>query len=386
MNKKLQRPTFVAVSNFTLWLGCGLMFAGLVILANYLIDPYRIYASDIQAEKQKEKPRPEQYQRQIRTELAKKMPSDNLIMGNSTLEIGINPDDAMLKPYGSTFNHAIAGNTVGEMHRALEPLLSSFKPKRIIINLAFADYVMSGKKTDKERGLAVPVNLNFRSLFSIDSSIASLETLVLPYRKFPQTLTATGHNPMRDYQGHAQTSGYAVLFATANSRIENTFLTYQNGKNVAPLQTSMAMNQVDLFIERLKKEKIDVLFLLPPIHTNYINNIYKYGLGSSYEQWKDHLAAKVKAANGSGQFQLLDFSCQSAATLEPIPKNADRQTIMQFYWDAEHFKSSLGTELIQLALSEFKGITKSSKNLTVSELTSVSLPNHHKVCRDFHLK
>jgi hypothetical protein len=383
---KLQHPSQVALSNIKFWLGCGLLFAGLVVFANFMIDPYRIYARDIQAEKQKEKPRPEQYQRQIRTELAKKMPSDNLIMGNSTLEIGINPDDAILKAYGSTFNHAIAGNTVGEMHRALDPLLASFKPKRIIVNLAFADYVMSGRKTDKERGIAIPVNLTFRSLFSIDSSIASLETMALPYRKFPQTLTATGHNPMRDYQGHAQTSGYGVLFATANSRIENTFLTYQSGKNLAPLQVSMAMNQVDLFIEKLKNEKIAVSFVLPPLHTNYINNIYKYGLGSSYEQWKDHLATKVKAANSSNQFQLLDFSCHSPAALEPIPKTGDRQSAMQFYWDAEHFKSSLGTELLQLALAEPKGISKSSKNLTVSELTAVNLRDHHKACRDFHLK
>jgi DltD protein len=386
MNKLLQQPTKIASVNLRLWVGFCLLLACLVALANYLVDPYRLYARDMRVEQTKEKPRPEQYQSQIRTELAKKLPSDNLIMGNSTLEIGINPEDPALKTFGSTFNHAIAGHTIGDMHRTLDGLLSSFKPKRIIVNLAFADYIMSGAATDKERGVATPVNLTFRSLFSVDSSIASLETIFLPYRRSPQTLTAAGHNPMRDYQGHAQTSGYGVLFATANSRIENTFLTYRNGKNVVQLQSSKAMKQVDLFLKRLENENITVLFVLPPLHTNYINNIYKYGLGPTYEMWKDHLAAKIQNSGKPNQFQLLDFSCQSEATREPIPKNGDRESSMQFYWDAEHFKSSLGTEMFQLSLTAPLLATTKGKNLTISKLTNLSLPNYHQSCRDFHLK
>jgi hypothetical protein len=383
---KVKQSKSIARSNLLLCMGFSFFFASLVALGNLIVDPYRIFARDIMLERKIEKPRPEQYQRQIRTELAKKMPSENLIMGNSTLEIGIDPDDPTLNVLGTIFNHAIAGNTIGEMHRALNPLLASFKPKRIIVNLAFSDYVMSGTKTEKERGVAASVNLIFRSLFSVDSSIASLETITLPYRKFPQTLSAAGHNPMRDYQGHAQTSGYGVLFTTANARIESVLIKYENGRGLASLETSMAMHQVDVFIERLKEENINVLFVMPPLHSNYINNLYNHGLGSAYEHWKNHLTKKIMSLNRPNQFKILDFGCESAATLEPIPKIGDRKTTMRFFWDPEHFKSTLGAEIFHLAVADNIGARRSSKNLTVSELTSVDLQQHHKNCRDFHLK
>jgi hypothetical protein len=380
----MSQPSNKAKSHLWFVLASSFVVALAVVALNYFVDPYRLFVDPKNFDTSQKKPRPEQFQREIRTELAKKLPSDILIMGNSTFEIGIDPEAPELKALGKIFNHAIAGHTISAATAALDPLLAVWKPKRIFVNVSFADFVMGGRQ---EPIKSEPSNTSFlamRALFSIDSTLASIEALSLPYSRYPQTLTAFGHNPMFDFQGHAITSGYRVLFDTANLRINHAFANYGQPTLLPNRSNSRALIELSKFLEKTTKERIQVTLIIPPLHNDYIQSIHKHRLATTYEEWKEHLVTVVRSLDNRDLVTVLDYSCQSKASLELIPKPGDKKTFMRWYWDSQHFKSELGTELLKSAFNQNLNTGDVGSILTFTNLMSTSFTSHHKACRDFH--
>jgi hypothetical protein len=375
-------PTKKSTSFLLAFLAVACATATVVALFNWLVNPFRLYFPTHQSTLTGEKPRPEHYQQQIRTELGIRTPSDVLILGNSTFEIGINPDDAaLLKTNQSIFNHAIAGHSIEESSEGLPFILKKWSPKTVIINVAFADLLIGGAASTHLPAKSSKPNLVFRSLFSVDSTIASFNALMIPYRKFPETLTAKGHNLLRNFEGSAQTSGYHVLFETANYRIMRTWQQHQNGRGVASGNDSKNYDELKTVLKLLDKEKIKVLLVISPLHHDYKVNLYKYGLGLRYETWKQEISNIAASYNASDKIKLYDFGCTGEALRERIPDRNDKQSPMKFYWDAEHFKSALGTELVsQLLTSNFTG-DQISTNLRGYLLPVTNWVEYHQMCQ-----
>jgi hypothetical protein len=327
----------------------SLLFFVAICAFNFVINPYRLYRNDDPSTFTSPKPRPEKYQQQIRTELAKRIPSDVLILGNSTLEIGIDPDDPALKPIGYTFfNHAIAGHNLAEVSAGLEDILKVWRPKHVVLNVSLADYIFSEEIRLKRQTLKPSSGLLFKSLFSIDTTLDSFRTISMQYRTGMQSLTARGHNPMHDLELNAKRAGYRQLFDAANSRILKMMVKYSNGKGIPEAREAISVQDYSELLKKLAKHDLETTVVISPLHRDYQQNLSIHKLLETQRKWKEIVVNETKRVSSRNLIRIVDFGCSQKWTTETIPAKGDLSLTgaMNNYWDSEHFKSAVGTQLL----------------------------------------
>ena len=95
------------------------------------------------------------------------------------------------------------------------------------------------------------------------------------------------------------------------------------------------------------------------------------GLWPAYEDWKRELVRRVDAARGTMDIELWDFTGFSPYTEERVPRPGDTRTELQWYWEAGHFKKSLGDQML---VNMFGG--KESRGHWGRRLTGANLEEH----------
>ena len=83
-----------------------------------------------------------------------------------------------------------------------------------------------------------------------------------------------------------------------------------------------------------------------PYHGHLLEICRTTGLWPLFEDWKRKLTDLV-ATEGGSQAVLWDFSGYHQYAVERVPKRGDRTTAVRWYWEAGHFKSTLGHEVLQ---------------------------------------
>lgn len=352
---------------------------------NWLVNPYRLYFPNSQSTQTDKKPRPEQLQQEIRSSLLLRSEADTIIFGNSMMEIGVNPESQVLSGQGyKIFNMGIAGFTLGSSTAGLLPALNRKAPKYAIIAASFSDYIMQGPSTAPIKiASSAPsaydhLRLLTLSLLSGETTLDSIKTLTINRRSYPQTITAYGHNPMFDYKGHAANSGYRVVFNTANLRIHESFQKFQSVDYRKQGNTAKSLDELQSLVKLLQSKGTNVTIVINPLHIDYIASINKFQLTNQFEQWKRDLA-RISAEE---KVAVIDFGCEGQALVEPIPTLGDRRTEMTGFWDAQHFKPSLGDRMIVMILNP-KGAQNEGSSLTGIRLNDEPIESHNKKCAIF---
>jgi hypothetical protein len=319
-----------------------------VIALNFFADPYRLFTKASHEDVDQYKPRPQKYQQQIRTAVAKKFPSDILILGNSTLEIGINPDDPQLAQLGlSIYNHAIAGHNLHEVSLGLDDIFAVWKPKHVLINVSLADFIYSKEIEKKRVSMTTEGDLRVKALFSIDTVLDALRYLTMNFRPNIETITARGHNPMNVIESGAKRTGYKQLFDVNESRVTEMMRKYQGGNGVDPSDKSISISDYSKLLKKLIDADIPVTVIVSPLHKSYQQGLRKYSLLDTQHRWKTLLVDISKNLNQSGKIRIMDFGCADKWLNEPVPARTEKTTSMSYYWDAEHFKANVGAEIVK---------------------------------------
>ena len=84
--------------------------------------------------------------------------------------------------------------------------------------------------------------------------------------------------------------------------------------------------------------------LIYPYHVHSLILFERSGLWPAFEAWKTEL---VKMITVSDTAVLWDFSGPSSYSLEPVPPAGNLRQAMHWYWEAGHFKKSLGDILLE---------------------------------------
>ena len=360
-------------------------FISLIAAFNWLVNPYRLYFKNSQPTQSDKKPRPEQLQQEIRSSLLLRSNADTIIFGNSMMEIGVNPESQVLSKQGyRVFNMGIAGFTLGSSTAGLLPALNRNAPKNAIIAASFSDYLMQGPSMAPTAIASYApsaydhVRLLTLSLLSGETTLDSFKTLTINRRTYPQTITAYGHNPMLDYKGHVANSGYRVVFNTANLRIHESFQKFQSVDHRKQGKTAKSLDELRSLVKVLQSKGTSVTIVINPLHIDYIASINKFQLTNQFEQWKRDLAQ----FSSEEKVAVIDFGCQGQALAEPIPALGDRRSEMNGYWDAQHFKPSLGDQMVVMALNPASAHNAPS-SLTGIPLNNESIELHNKKCASF---
>ncbi|WP_300454983.1 hypothetical protein [Accumulibacter sp.] len=331
------------------------------IAVNYWVDPYGLYRPYRAGEN---KPHAATQGALIKPYQVLLAQPRTLVLGNSRAELGFDPDDpAWPSTYRPVYNLALPGAGTRTASRLLDHVLAAGQPQLIVLGVDFMDFLTAPEARDddpapiEKRLLMAEGGPNrwrwwqvmhdrASTLASLDAVVHSLDTLRLRGRPEAAHLTAAGFNPSHDYRQIARHEGYFNLFRQRD--MENLRAYKRRPKNLflSGSQTSPAFDDVAGILRTAGRRQIAVTIVIYPYHGHLLEILRSTGCWPLVEDWKRKLTDLV-ATEGGAAAQLWDFSGYHAFAREPVPGPGDRTTEVRWYWEAGHFKSSLGHEILQ---------------------------------------
>jgi hypothetical protein len=375
----------------------AVIVAGVVgaIVFVVIVDPYRLYQLVDVPGFNHVKPALDRYQEEIKLSLARKVKANVILLGNSRVEIGLDPrglaDSADLTHSDVPYNLAISGASIATARDELEYLHHIGQiPKKVVLGLDFIDFLvdpsrMQPQPPPRSGFKADGVKWKFDALFSLTSVMDAWSTLQIQRQAEAETVTPEGFNPLLEYNKYARDEGYFSIFQQRAIEYAQTFVRKPHGLQYANTGSSADLDDLRAIIALALKDKIELQMLIYPYHAQMLALFEEAGLWPAFEQWKGLMADEVAAAkrqDAGARISLWDFSGFSAIQCEPIPVRNDRISVTQWYWEAGHFKPSVGN-LILARLQDRQRLTASGLDRFGMALTASNLQeNQHRMAQE----
>lgn len=335
------------------------VFAAIAIVI--VIDPYRLYRVVEIAGINQIKPQPDRYQEEIKLSNARQLKATALIFGNSRAEYGLNPDyEGFAKAGLSGYNMALSGTKMGTTKRDLAYLRSiGQKPEFIILGVDFLDYLVDASKpplpsTSASKVIDNPhdvtgIKWQFDALFSLTSVSDAIKTIRIQKNTEAETISSRGLNPLHEYEKFAREEGYYAIFQQRALEYAKTFSHKPHDLRYPQTDSSPELDGLRATLAMIAADSSEAHIIIYPYHAQILALFDQVGLWPAFEAWKKILLTEVNAANKTypnAQLTLWDFSGYGAAQCETIPAKGDTTSITKWYWEAGHFKQSLGDVIL----------------------------------------
>jgi hypothetical protein len=335
------------------WVLSTLALLVAVVAVNLVVDPYGLFRIvDVPGLNRIKSQAGERAALFKRTGVERMRPA-GLVLGNSRAEIGFDPESpAWPESARPVFNLALPGAGIAAVADELAQALRSASPRLVVVGLDFLDFRVD--PSSDESFTAQPANADpFRelrdraaALLTLNALADSVATIRAQHQPYATRLTDAGFNPKQDYIGVSRREGYFAMFRQRDQENARAYLlgpksVFQTGTRPAP-----AFDAVDNIIALARARGITLRLVLYPYHVHTLMLFQLTGLWPAYEDWKRELVRRVDAARGTMDVELWDFTGFSPYTAEQVPRPGDTRTELQWYWEAGHFKKSLGDLLV----------------------------------------
>ncbi len=367
---------------FLRWFFVALAVTLLVLIALVVIvDPYDLYGLPPISGFNAIKPRPERLQEEIKLTQVRRAHPTALILGNSRAEVGFDPSNAVFARRGlPAYNMAIPGIPITSSAALLrDALRAGVRPEVIIVGVDFPDFLSD---RDAVVPASTPANpsrlyaLSWRAeaLFSLASVIDALRTLLVQRNPEAAVATAQGFNPLAEYNGLVRREGHYALFAQRAQENARRYLSLPRALG-GPRQESPGMAALKDILETARAQGIEVHLVVYPYHAQILYMFEYAGLGTLFEDWKSNLA---RLAERSPRTTLWDFSGFGSRACERIPGPRDKATRTKWYWEAGHFKASLGNLMLERVL----GVSPTTGDFGMRVDTASVAANRTRIARE----
>ncbi len=353
----------------------SVMIAGLVLamIVNAVIDPYGVVMMVRVSGVNTLKPYASTRVRMFKAYGVMRSHADAIALGNSRVEIGVDPS-SIYWPASSrkVYNLGIPGSGLYTAYRYLQHALAVQRPRIVVLGLDFMDFNLgSGASRPDvyawEKRLLVDANGQkkagrfntqvvdlFSSLASLDALSASVRTVWKQSDRLAATLQSDGFNPLREYARYVREQGHYYLFRQRDFENMKFYLTGSWSIHTQSLEPSRAMTSLKAILKLCRDRNISLYLYIHPVHAHLNETIRIAGLWPMFEQWKREVVMLVESENrahpNEPNARLWDFSGYNPVTTEPVPNRNNRDP-MQWYWEAGHYKSSVGDLVLRRILS-----------------------------------
>jgi len=295
------------------------------------------------------------------------MSIDTLLIGNSRVEMGLDPEHPCLSP--ATFNLGLPGDDV-ELRIAYALNLMRQKPsiKHLIVSVDFTDFVRdvgaarveAFKFSGQERlqyYIDGRLNSDYRwarlqdyyiALFSLDAAVSSVKT-VLGQKVGATTRTGKGFNPAQDLALATQIEGSHTLFAQTLSRLQNTIspeMEYQT----PPLFSTVDYRALDELIRYAREQSIHIDFFINPLHRSFFDAVDRAGMRDDYQRWRRDIEHFI-LRNDDQSLTFNDFNQIESMTDEALPEPGSFKPL-RWFWEPVHYNKALGDTLLDKLTKE----------------------------------
>ncbi len=330
-----------------------------------VVDPYRMFDTAAMAGWNEIKPRVYSQANLAKTYQLERIAPKTLLLGNSRVEVGFDPESEQWPESARpVFNGGQAGTDLFTSWALLRDAVAVRPPRTIIVGLDIIDFL----EPDNARRIEFPKEIADRMLvddegrpnplraaqrrkdllattLTIDALLDSFTTILSQDPSASATMTPYGFNPLRETNAYLRRSGQHEHFAEKTRAYEKQFarLKAQDFANPDAIANFRAL---DAILDVARDKHCRVVLFIHPYHAQFMDVMQKAGLTGSFVSWKAALTAYV-AARATGQaLTLVDFSEPSDFTREAVPAPDDLRTVMQWYWEAGHYKAALGDKMI----------------------------------------
>lgn len=362
-----------------LWLGLTAVLMALTAAFNVVVDPYGIFRLVDRAGWNAVKPTATTRGGMAKAWGVLREHPHALILGNSRAEVGFDPEHrgfaAAARP---VFNLSIAGTgpttTLSYFRHALAAADASGQSLHDVVwGIDFMDFLVKPDSrpdgqlaTDDEHRLARsrdalqgPTALAWRVRDSAESTLTmraltdSLQTVLAQRDPDPTDQTRLGFNPMRDYRKIARDEGYWAIFHQKDGSYVRTFANKPHSLFDARGTTSAEFDALREILRECRQRGIALHLVIYPYHVHFQQAIRLNGHAERFDTWKRivvRIVADEARASGGPAVPIWDFSGFNRWTTEPVPPQGDRRSVMQWYWEAGHFKRELGDLVLDQVL------------------------------------
>lgn len=332
------------------WL-LGTMLAAVagIALIVLTVDPYGLYGLVQAPGFNRDKPPLTRHQNEIKLARALRQAPAIVIVGNSRVEAGLDPNGPALRG-SNAVNLGLAGTGTPTAVSQLRYLaLHGVRPRHVIAGLDFVDALTTQPVT--HLGAPAPLKVALPgdawradALLSAASLKDALRTLALQHDGDAAIATVRGFNPLRQYDSTARVEGYAAIFRQRAQENARKLAARRNGG----LDVPGVQAELRALLDAAATPGAQVDLLIYPYHAHLLATFEAAGLWPRFEAWKEVLVAEVTAArtrHPQATIRLVDFSGYGPWQCEPIPAKGSR-AVTQWYWEAGHFKSALGEKML----------------------------------------
>ena len=299
---------------------------------------------------------------------------NTLMVGNSRIEMGLDPAHRCLNKIGArAYNLGSPGASVRQQLEYALNLVYRQEIRRIFVSVDFVDFLVpAGSKppvdSDNWRVPSGSLRYTFdgslnpayrlsilsdyyRGLFSFDSTISSLRTVLLqaPYRP---DRSEQGFNPARDFKHSVQIEGSRALFTQKVNELENKYsqawdFKYLDGSPAAEFDVLLK------FLQITAAKKIDVVLFTNPFHDRFWDILRVNSLYEKHSEWLEELESLVLAFSliHKNRVALWDFSGESPFIHESVPDSNSVKVPLKWFWEPAHYRRQLGDLMLETMLS-----------------------------------
>jgi hypothetical protein len=343
----------VAARYLWAWFASTVALLGAVVAINFVVDPYGLFRIVDVAGLNRVKSQASERGPLFKHAAVERMHPSGLVLGNSRAEIGFDPDSPAWPAWARpAFNLALPGAGISAVAGDFGRALRGVAPKLVVVGLDFVDFRVDPTSNDTFKAPAASADPLFEmrertsTLLTMNALVDSLATVKAQHEPYPTSLTDAGFNPKRDYIGIARREGYFALFRQRDQENAGTYLRGPKGVFQAGGRPAPGFDAVDSIIALARARGITLRFVIYPYHAHTLMLFHLTGLWPAYEDWKRELVRRIDAAHGTMDVELWDFTGFSPYTSESVPRPGDTGTELRWYWEAGHFKKSLGDLLL----------------------------------------
>ncbi len=369
-------------------LGLTLLAVSVVILFNFLVDPYGLYGVLSIPGVNANKHVATRHSRMIKPYLVERGRYQALALGSSRTEIGIDPDHPGWDPlYRPSYNLALGGAGIEEIAGRFESVLEKQSVSQVVVGLDFFMFnALLDNPLSRDRGVATFQPDDFGDLVltlgTVDAFLDSLETLRKQDKIKNPAYRQSGQIDLTFNIARLQRGGHHKSFLRMERKyLESNFFPPPGRifRFVHPdtgESTFLALRRV---LDLARENRVDLRLFISPCHSRMMEVIEQAGLWPLYEEWKRELVRlldeEALAHPGKNPYVLWDFSGFNSVTMEEVPPPGDIESRMRYYWEGSHYRSETG----DLVLDRLFGVSDANRPIPEdfgAVLTSAGIEEH----------
>lgn len=366
--------------------GTTVIAAVLVLVLNFLVDPYLVFGRSRTPGFNAIKPAVVTHEPIMKAYQASRVQARTIILGSSRAAIGLDPD-ALTWPadFKPVYNLGVAGSDLGENLRYLDVLLANAPagatPKRLVVGLDFESFLSrpmpnvsrkvpaTGSAAEQAERLAMLAGGNAQStpggkvslrrakdaasaLLTMDALLDSVGTVVSNVRRTGPDFKANGKVSESQLRAWTLAGSPHELFEQKHRLVQRQYQPPRQWLGDTADGPIRGLRHLDLLFNMARQRGLALILIVQPSHVSHHEHLFSLGYWDDFERWKRALTATAASARASGlNVTLMDLGTYDAAFAEPVYRRNQGPSTMRNFWDPVHYSTALGAQLIEIVTS-----------------------------------